>query len=151
MRECGRLNEALAILRQILDGRPNHVGALAELGRVRRRQGDRAAALAAFEAAVAGNPSHAGLQAEMAGDLRELGRLDDAEAVLRGVLDRQPQQLDALIGLGYVLRRRGDRVASLAMFEAAAAVSPDHTGVKAELARTDGLAGGSLGQDSTNA
>lgn len=134
MRESGRLDEAVAILRQILDVHPNHVGALAELGRVRRDQGDRAAALAAFEAAVAGNPSHAGLQAEMAGDLRELGRLDDAEMVLRGVLDRQPQQVDALIGLGYVLRQRGDRVASLAMFKAAAAASPDHHGVNAELA-----------------
>jgi tetratricopeptide (TPR) repeat protein len=134
LRESGRLDEAVDMLRQILDVRPHDVGALAELGRVRRRQGDRAAALAAFEAAVAGNPSHAGLQVEMAGELRELGRLDEAEALLRGVLERQSQQVDALVGLAQIARRRGDRVASLAMFEAAAAASPDHAGVKAELA-----------------
>jgi tetratricopeptide (TPR) repeat protein len=118
LRESGRLDEAAGMLRQILDVDPHDVGALAELGRVRRRQGDRAAALAAFEAAVAGNSSHAGLKAEMAGELRQLGRLDEAETVLLGVLERQPQQVDALVGLAQIARRRGDRATSLAMFEA---------------------------------
>ena len=134
LRESGRLDEAATLLRRILDVRPHDVGALAELGRLRRRQSDRGAALIAFEAAVAGNQSHAGLKAEMAGELRELGRIDEAEAVLRGVLESQPQHVDSLVGLAQIARRRGNRGASLAMFEAAATANPDHAGVKAELA-----------------
>src|SRR5262245_37319208 len=105
-----------------------------ETGRTRRREGDRSAALALFNAAVAARPEHPGAKTEVATELRELGRLEEAEALLRGVLERNPRQFEALMGLGRVARRRGDRTASLALFEAAAAARPEHAGAKMEVA-----------------
>jgi hypothetical protein len=61
---------------------------------------------------------------EVAQDLRELGRLNDAEATHRRVLPDAPDQVRALTGLGQLQRQRGDRVATLASFGAAAAAAP---------------------------
>ena len=134
LRELGRLDEAEALLRKALAIQPQHVGALAELGHVARRRGDRAAALAAFEAAAAADPAHVGMKVSAASELRELGRLDEAEALLRQALVIQPQHVSALAELGHVARRRGDRAAALAAFEAAAAADPAHVGMKVSAA-----------------
>ena len=107
------------------------IDALVKLAHVARREGDRAAALAAFEAAAAANPTRVGLKAEVATELRALGRLDEAEALLRQVLAIDPLHVASLAELGHIARRRGDRAAALAAFEAAAAANPTH-------ARTEG-------------
>ena len=93
LRELGRLDEAEALLRQVLAIQPKHVSALAELGYVARRRGDRAAALAAFEAAAAADPANVGMKVAAASELRELGRLDEAEALLRQALAIKPQHV----------------------------------------------------------
>ena len=134
LRELGRLDEAANILHQILNLHPQDVGALAELGRVLRHKGDRTAALEVWVAAATANPNHAGLKAEVALDLLELGRLDEAETLLRHVLENEPKHVESLVGLAQIARRKGDRLASLAAFEAASAANPDHHGIKAELA-----------------
>ena len=86
-----------------------------------------------FEAAAVSNPNHLGVKVQAAADLRELGRLDEAEVLLREVLNREDTNFDALVGLGHVLRRRGERTSSLAAFEAAALVDPKHAGVIREV------------------
>jgi tetratricopeptide (TPR) repeat protein len=134
LRELGRLDEAETILRDVLKERPQQVDALAGLAQIARRRGDRAASLAMFEAAAAANPDHPGIKAELAADLRELGRLDEAEALLREVIGLQPRRFDALIGLAQIARQRGDRVTSLEMFKAAAAANPKHLGAKLQAA-----------------
>ena len=100
-----------------------------------RDRGDRAAALAAFEAAAALCPLHAGIRVEMACELRSLARLDDAEAILRGVLDAEPQNFGALAESGHIRCRRGDHAGAVAEYEAAAAQKPRHPGINFELAR----------------
>ena len=122
------------MLRDALALDPQHLPSLINLGHIARRRGDRATALASFAAAAAAQPAHAGVKAEAATDLRELGRLDEAEAMLRGALAVEPAHLPALIGLGHLARRRGDRVAALAALQAAAMAHPTHAGVKAEAA-----------------
>jgi len=110
------------------------VDALVKLAHVARREGDRAAALAAFEAAAAANPKRVGLKAEVAAELRAFGRLDEAEAQVRQALAIDPQHVASLAELGHIARRRGDRAAALAAFEAAAAANPSHVGLKADVA-----------------
>ena len=44
----------------------------------------------------------------MASELRELGRLDEAETLLRQALAIEPQHATALAELGHIARRRGD-------------------------------------------
>src|SRR5262245_39062226 len=100
-----------------------------------RERGDRAAALAAFEAAAALRPSHVGIRVEIACELRSLACLDQAEAILRGVLDAEPQNFAALAELGHVRSQRGDHAGAVAEFAAAAALKPQHPGINFELAR----------------
>jgi len=134
LRELGHFDEAETVLRPILQSQPQHFGALVGLGHVRRRRGDRTGSLAQFRAAGAVNPNDVVVQTEIATDLRELGHFDDAEVVLRAALQSQPQHFWALVGLGQLLRRRGDRTGSLAQYQAAAVANPSEIWVQIEIA-----------------
>jgi tetratricopeptide (TPR) repeat protein len=90
-------------------------------GYAARRANDRQTALASFKQAMAIDPRDIRARLEIAAELREMSRLDEAEVGYQAVLAEQPNQLQALLGLGYCARRRGDRVAALAHFQAAAA------------------------------
>ena len=56
------------------------------------------AALASFEAASAFDPRQIGVKIEVATELRELGRIDEAEALLRSVLASEPKTFSCASG-----------------------------------------------------
>jgi len=56
--------------------------------------------------------------------LRALGRLDDAETLLRGVLGRDPQSIEGWIVLGFVEEARGRLSPAIDAYAAALAVEP---------------------------
>jgi tetratricopeptide (TPR) repeat protein len=91
------------------------------IGNRARSVGDRAGALASYEAAAAADPQRPGVLVDIASVLRELGRLDEAEAALQRLLAVEPLHFGGLVERGHVLRRRGDRAGALASYEAAAA------------------------------
>jgi tetratricopeptide (TPR) repeat protein len=62
---------------------------------------------------------------EWAAELRDLRRLDEAEAVCRDVLADSPGDVPALVQLGHCAQQRGDHAAALAQFQAAATANPD--------------------------
>jgi tetratricopeptide (TPR) repeat protein len=131
----GRLDEAEALLRDVLATEPHHVGAWIESAQVQRRRENHPGALAHFEAAAAIEPNHLGIKVELARELSALGRLDEADAILRTVRTAEPRNLGALVETGHLRRQRGDRAGSLAAFAAAGTIEPRHQGVKLELAR----------------
>jgi tetratricopeptide (TPR) repeat protein len=96
----------------------------AERARALLRSGDPAAALALLDTALVSEPRNRGLRLDRATALRELGRLDEAEAVYTALLADKPDLAPALIGLGHSARRRGAREAALGHFAAAAAADP---------------------------
>ena len=122
LRELGRLDEAEAACRAVLDRHPGHAPALLSLGLTARRRQDYEGALAWFEQAAASGPEPGNVTARLqaADMLRELGRFDEAEAAYRAVLERAPGQFQALLGLGLTARRRGDDRAALPWFQEAA-------------------------------
>jgi tetratricopeptide (TPR) repeat protein len=134
LRELGRLDEAEAAFQEVLKQKPAHVAALAGLGQIVRKRGDRVASVAYFEAAAAADPDQLSLKLEMAWDLRELGRLDEAEAVFQEIVQKEPAHFHALVGLGQIARKRGDRTTSLTYFQAAAAAEPNRLPIKLEMA-----------------
>ncbi len=136
LRETGRLDEAETVYRTILKEAPRLVPALVGIGLCLRRRGDRRLALARFKAAVEAtqNPLLVVPRLEMAAELRELGRLDEAEEAYRAILEAVPGQLQALIGLGGTARRRGDREAAMAHFRDAIAAEPDNIAALLEVA-----------------
>lgn len=135
LRELARFDEAEAAFRRALDLNAKHVPALLGLGSVLRKR-DRNASLAAYAAAVAADPAHAAAKVEAGYDLRELGRLAEAEAMFRRALADQPKHVGALLALGRLLRQRNDRAGALTQFETAIAADPRHVGAKSDAAVT---------------
>ncbi|MGO9356948.1 MAG: tetratricopeptide repeat protein [Xanthobacteraceae bacterium] len=75
----GRLDKAEALCRDALAVDPHHADALIQLGQIARQRGDRAAAFEAFRTAATAHPDRMDLKLETVSELRELGRLDEAE------------------------------------------------------------------------
>ena len=70
----------------------------------------------------------------MANALRELSRLDEAEAAYRELMAKAPQLLDGPRGLGLVSSQRGDHATALAHFQTALALAPDNVTLLQEVA-----------------
>lgn len=126
--------EAEAAFSTLVAQSPDHFVAHIRLGFCARARNDRATAATCFARASQIDPSHAGVRLEMAADLLDLGRLDEAEAGFRAVLALSPSNAAAHMGLGHCARRRGDRLASLQCFLAAAANNPENLWAKPEAA-----------------
>jgi tetratricopeptide (TPR) repeat protein len=71
----GRYKESLADIDQVLKREPRHFGALSGLGMIKQRQGDLAAARAAYDDALAVNPNMDGVK-------RALEEIDQQERPL---------------------------------------------------------------------
>ncbi len=121
------LNNALALA-------PGNVQALLGLGHCARRRGDHTQSLSQFQAAMRADPADPWPALEAAADLRELDRLDAAEAICQAVLATRPGQAEGLLGLGLCARARGDSAEALARFQAAAAAAPNSIGARLEIA-----------------
>ena len=126
LRETGDIEAAERQYRKVLADAPQDPGASLGLGFCARRRGDRPAALHFFREAAAANASAVFPLLAAADELRELGRLDEAEAEYRQVLARQPDHDKALQGLALCARRRGDRQSTLDWFRRAAAAQPNN-------------------------
>jgi tetratricopeptide (TPR) repeat protein len=120
LRALGRFREAEALY-GALEKAGHARQALLGRGYLARDLGDRAAALAHFQASLELDPQNPWTANEVAGELRHAGRLEEAEAIWRGIEPALPRQ--ARSGLGHVARTRGDRAGAIAWFEGAAAVA----------------------------
>jgi tetratricopeptide (TPR) repeat protein/lipopolysaccharide biosynthesis glycosyltransferase len=136
LRALMRLDEAETICRRILSRLPEHVGSLVVLGSIFRQRHDYPAALAHLDTAAKINPSKLDVQVEVGNILRDMDRLDEAQAIYRSVLDRNPGQISALLGLAFVARQRGQWQIALSHFETAAAARPQDFALKLDVART---------------
>ena len=105
------------------------------------RSGQTAEALALFERIVAANPADADARQWIARLAMRLGDLGRAEREYRVVLRDHPQDVDALMGLGMVLTRRGAPEAALQLLKAAERRSGDYGDLFAALARAYRRAG----------
>lgn len=126
LRQAGHLDEAEALLLALRRQDLHHVRVRMDLAAIARQRGDRGRALEYLEEARAADPGHPHLQMQIANELRELGRLDEARAKLRDLLDRQPDSVPGWIALAQTERRRGDRKAALGHYRQAAGIEPEH-------------------------
>jgi tetratricopeptide (TPR) repeat protein len=99
-----------------------------------RAAGDFAGSLALFRAAIELQPAHVGLRLEAAMDLLKLGRSDEAQDEYLQASLVAPAHPGPHIGLGHCARARGDRVASLAHFQAACVRDETHIWARMEAA-----------------
>lgn len=109
---------------------------LVKSGLFARDRGDLAEALRLLEAASSAAPEKPNILVEVANTLRAMSRLDQAEATYTRVLESNPNQFGALVGLGHIARQRGDRERALTHFEAAAKANPQNINIQVEVGNT---------------
>ncbi|MBM3571186.1 MAG: tetratricopeptide repeat protein, partial [Alphaproteobacteria bacterium] len=123
---AGRLGEAEAVYRRVIDQVPGHPGALNNLGMIFRARGDSAAAEAAFRAALVQQPHFAEAHYNRGNALANLTRIDEAIEAYRAALRYRPNYADAWFNLGNRLGEQGDAAAAKVAYLATLALKPDH-------------------------
>jgi Flp pilus assembly protein TadD len=84
--QAGRLPEAIAVYRRVLDAEPDHADANHLLGVLAHQMGEAENAVRLITSAVRKNPAVAGYHGNLGYALHGLGRLDDAIASYREAL-----------------------------------------------------------------
>ena len=113
--------EAEEVYRGLAERQPNNVPARLRLGRIARGRGDLTDALTHFKAAAAADPDRPAVQLELASVLEAQDRRQEAEAVYRRIIEREPENSPARARLGRMALDRREWVAALTHFEAASA------------------------------
>ena len=126
LRNSDLLSEAEAAYRDLMAKAPRVHDGPRGLGLVAGRRGDYTSALLQFQHALALKPGDLWVIHDVANALRELGRLDEAEAAYREFSAKAPHIFDGPRGLGLVFRQRGDRAAALAHFRRARELAPEN-------------------------
>jgi tetratricopeptide (TPR) repeat protein len=125
LRELGRFGDAAEAYRNIAAQFPAFIPARVDLARLLRQSGDRAEALGQFRAVMALEPDSPWAAHEVVTELRELRQFEEAEAIYRGLVEKDAAFLPALRGLARLARRRGHRAEALRHFRAVAEIVPD--------------------------
>jgi len=121
----GRLDEAIAALRQAVALRPDLAEAHFNLGSAYRDRGNAAHALEAYRRAVELRPAWADAQLALGTVLRELGELGAAVEHLSRAAALQPDLAEAHMELGHACTPTGDWRAAVSHFQRAIALRPD--------------------------
>ena len=133
-RELCRLDEAESAYRDIVAKDSTFAAAWRGLGLVTRRRGNRVAALDIFRKAAGLEPENYLNSSLVAEECRDLGHLDEAEAIYRDLAAKDPRFAQSWVGLAAIARERGDRLAALEHFRRAAAIDPANAGTQCAIA-----------------
>ena len=135
--ELGRLDEAQEFAREAAEARPDLPVGWRALGVIARKRGAHEEALDHFRAAAGCAPNDVWLKGDAAGELVELGRLDEAQEFARAAAEARPDLPVGWRALAVIARKRGERDKALAHLRRAAALAPQdvwgHIAVAAEL------------------
>lgn len=122
----GRLHEAQALYRAILQHQPAHFDSLHLLGVIAQQAGQAGQGLSLIEQALAIRPEVAAAHNNRALALADLGRLPEALAGVDRALQLQPAYADAHNNRANLLRRLGRDDDALAAYEQALQPQPGH-------------------------
>ena len=125
LRVAGQPQRAAAVLKELLAAQPAFWHAHVALGHIARAGGDRAAALGWFTQAAALEPGDVWRGLDVAEELRALGRVEEAKAVLAQAAEAFPQSWAVELGLGRCARALSENGAALRHFEEAVRLAPD--------------------------
>jgi len=120
----GRLAEAEALYRQILEVQPNHFDALHLLGVIAHQSGRGDVAVDLMRRAIALHPNHPSALFNIAEAYQAMGRLDEAIAHYQQAVRFQPNDSHFHHHLGIALTRRGRLDEAIAAFRAALQLNP---------------------------
>jgi protein O-GlcNAc transferase len=126
LHQAGRLSEAEALYRQILQAVPNHPEALHYLGLLAHEVGKNGIAVELMGRAVACRPDYVEAHYNMGNVLDDLGNADKAAACYRRALALKPDHVDAHYNLGLLLQTQGKPDEAAACYRQALILKPDY-------------------------
>ncbi len=121
---AGRLREAEAIYRRVLQVQPNHPEALHLMGVLAHQIGENDVAVHLVKRAISVNGSVATYHHNLGDIFRALERFEKAVACYREAVARQPDYADAHFGLGNALIGQGKVDEAIASYRKALALHP---------------------------
>ena len=125
MHRAGRLNEALALYRRVLERDPHHADSMHRLGEIAHSVGGHDLAVEMIEKAIAVVPQAARFHATLGAALAAQGKLDEAVAAYRRAVGIDPSVAATYGNLGAALRDLGQFEESAAACRRAIALEPD--------------------------
>jgi tetratricopeptide (TPR) repeat protein len=128
--ELGQHADALILARQALDKFPKSAALLNELGRALASSGKARDAADAYRRALTLMPAFTAAACNLGNALTEIKAFDESEAVLTGVLAREPNNLQALTNLAHMFRTNWQAEQAIATAERALTVSPRDPGLR---------------------
>jgi protein O-GlcNAc transferase len=126
LHQAGRLPEAEALYRQVLQAEPNHPEALHYLGLLAHQVGKSEAAVELIRKALACRPDYVLAHNNLGNALQALGRLDEAAASFRRALNCNPEYVEAHYNLGVVLQAQGKHDQAISSYDQALSLRPDY-------------------------
>ena len=122
--QAGRLQEAEALYRQILQTQPNHPDVCNNLGVVLKQQGKLEEAVTQYRQALALTPTSVPACTNLGNALREQGKLEEAIGYCRQALTLNPNYAEAHNNLGLALQEQGHVEEAVAAYRQALALTP---------------------------
>jgi predicted TPR repeat methyltransferase len=126
LHQQGRLEQAHALYKQVLDADPRQFDALHLSGVIERQRGDPARAAALIRAALLVDPGQARAHCNLGAALNDLGQPADALDSIEAALRLDPRYALAWNNRGNTLRRLGRLPDALDSYERALALQPDY-------------------------
>lgn len=123
---AGRLGEAEAIYRQVLDAKPGHVDANHLLGELAHQAGDHERAVELISKAIAKAPRQPVFRNNLGNVLHALGRLAEASASYHKAIAIEPDYAAAHNNLANLLMTQGQMEAAAAGYDRALAINPGY-------------------------
>jgi predicted O-linked N-acetylglucosamine transferase (SPINDLY family) len=124
LHQAGRLQEASAIYRRVLQQHPEHPDALYLLGTAAYQAGDAPAAADLMRRAILADPSRSDPHNMLGLVLEHQGKLDEAEGEFREAISLSPDSPRAYVNLGSLLARRGKLPEAVATYRRAIGCDP---------------------------
>ncbi len=121
----GRLDEAEAVYRDLLEQQPGTAEVLHTLGVLQAQRGQLGEAEALMEQALQADPGHVTALINRGNLLRALGRAEEALASYERAVEFQPENPKLQLDLGLLLAGQGRMAEALAAYDRALAVKPD--------------------------
>lgn len=121
----GRLSQAETIYQEILEIEANHADALHLLGVIHYQRGSLALAVDLIKKAIAAKPSSPVYFSNLGNALKNMGRLEEAEASYRKALELKPDYAEAHCNLGNTLRDMKRLKEAETSFRRALKIKPD--------------------------
>lgn len=123
--QAGRLQQAEAIYRRILQAQPDDADALHLLGVIAHQVGDHAKAIALIQHAIAQRSNEAAFHSNLGEALRASGQLEVAVSAFRKALAINGEFADAHGNLGATLMALGRNVEAIESLKRAVRINPD--------------------------